>query len=603
MADNERIKVDELDFNAIKTNLKNFLKGQTKFKGYNFEGSALGTIIDLLAYNTHYNALYNNLALNEMFLDSASKRNSAVSIAKTLGYCPRSATASTAKVNVTVTNYNSPDNTLTIPRFTPFTSQVETDTFTFYTMNEYSVAVSTDGKFRINGITLKQGRPITQTFIVEPGARYILNNTNIDTSTIKVLVTPNVNNVNSSVYGLVTHDFSSLTSKSEVYYLKELEDNLFEVYFGNGVLGKAPSAGNVVTVQYIVTDGISANGSKSFKYSGPAFAGGTVTVATTTVAFGGAAPETLEEIKFNAPRCFVSQNRAVTEQDYKNMVYKFFPTTQSVHVWGGEENDPPQYNKVFVAVKPTTGLYLTPEEKNYLKNQIIEPKSMLTTKAEIVDPDYLQVAVNCTVYYNPSATINTAETIKSRVLQTIKSYNTTNLNKFDTVLRYSKLVAKIDASDKGITNNITTLTLRREVTPKFDMNAEYRINIGNPIYYSEVPEEAITSTGFYIAGFDEVYYIKDDGNGNLMLYYNSISGEVVINNKIGYYNHKTGVIVIPELTISALDGNSLEFIIKPQSNDVASVRNQIVNINESLININVITSRSGTNYNFTSSRT
>lgn len=602
MADNERIKVDELDFNTIKTNLKTFLKGQTKFKGYNFDGSALGTLIDLLAYNTHYNGIYNNLAVNEMFLDSASKRSSVVSLAKMLGYTPRSATASTAVVNMTVTNYQSPDNTLVLPRFTPFNALVEGDSFTFYTISESITPISTDGKYRVNNITLKQGRPVTQTFIVEPGARYVLSNSNIDTSTIKVLVTPNVSTVNSTAYTQAT-DITVLTANSEVYFIKEMEDNLYEVYFGNGVLGKKPAAGNVVTVQYLVTDGSAANGSKGFKYSGPVFGAGTVSVATVKTGYGGGEPETIEEIKFNAPKHHVMQNRAVTETDYTNIIFKNFPNTETVNVWGGEENDPPYYNKVFLSIKPKGALFLTPEEKTFIKNQIIRPKSILTVTPEIVDPEYLQVVVTTTVYYNPNATTSSVETIRSRVLQTIKDYNTVNLSKFDSVLRYSKLVSKIDASDKGITNNITTVILRREVTPKFDMNAEYRVNIGNPIYYSEVPEEAITTTGFFIAGFEEEYYIKDDGIGNLILYYNSVSGEVVVNPKIGYYDWKTGLIVIPELNISSLVGNTLEFIVKPQSNDVASVRNQIVTIAENLINVTVTTSRIGSNYVFTSSRT
>lgn len=600
--DNERIKVDELDFNAIKTNLKTFMKGQSKFKGYNFDGSALGTLIDLLAYNTHYNALYNNLAVNEMFLDSASKRSSVVSLAKMLGYTPRSATASTATVNLTVTGYVSSDNTLTLPKFTPFSSIVDNAAYTFYNLSEVIVPVSTDGNFRISGLSIKQGRPVSQTFIVEPGARFILPNANVDINTIKVLVTANATSINATAY-VRGNDIATLNGNSEVYFLKEMEDNLYEVYFGNGVLGKAPAAGNIVMVEYMVTDGSAANGSKGFKYNGSAYGAGTVSVATTKVGYGGGEPETIDEIKFNAPKNYVMQNRAVTTGDYKNIIFKNFPNTQTVNVWGGEENDPPYYNKVFLSIKPKDALYLTPEEKTYIKNQIVKPKSLLTVTPEIVDPEYLQVVVTTTVYYNPSATTNSVETIKSRVLQTIKDYGTTTLSTFDSVLRYSKLVSKIDASDKGITNNITTISLRREVVPKFDVNAEYRVNIGNPIYYSEVPEEAIMTTGFYIEGFSEVYYIKDDGIGNLVLYYNSVSGEVVVNSKIGYYNHKTGLIVIPELTITSLEGNTFEFLIKPQSNDVASVRNQIVVLSENLIEVTVTTSRSGSSYLFTSSRT
>lgn len=602
MADNERIKVDELDFNSIKTNLKTYLKGQSKFRGYNFEGSALATLIDILAYNTHYNALYNNLTINEMFLDTASKRNSVVSLAKMLGYTPRSATASTAVVNMVVSGYQSEDNTLVLPKYTPFNAITEDGTFTFYTLGETITPISTDGKYRVNSITVKQGRPVTQTFIVEPGSRYILSNSNIDVSTIKVFVTANISTVNATNYTL-GNDIASLSSNSEVYFLKEMEDNLYEVYFGNDILGKKPASGNVVTVQYLVTDGSAANGSKGFKYSGSAFGGGTVSVSTIKSGYGGGEQETIDEIKFNAPKHHVMQNRAVTETDYKNIIFKNFPNTQTVNVWGGEENDPPYYNKVFLAIKPKDALYLTPEEKSYIKNQIIKPKSLLTVTPEIVDPEYLQVVVNTTVYYNPNATPNSVDTIKGRVLQTIKDYGATNLSKFDSVLRYSKLVSKIDASDKGITNNITTITLRREVVPKFDMNAEYYINIGNPIYYSEVPEESIITTGFYISGLSEIYYIRDDGLGNLVLYYNSASGEVVVNDKIGYYNNKTGLIVIPELNISALEGNTFEFLIKPQSNDVASVRNQIVVLAESLIDVNVTSSRSGSNYIFTSSRT
>lgn len=609
MADaSRRIKVDELNFDDIKNNIKTFLKGQKQFKDYNFDGSGLSVILDILAYNTHYNALYNNMAVNEMFLDSASKRDSVVSIAKMLGYTPRSARCATATINVVVSGITTENNQLLLPARSIFTSGIDNVTYNFINLEDQIAEFnSTTNSFIFSNIQIKEGKYQSQKYIVEPGVKFTISNPNCDTSTLKVYINDSTGVGNAISYSLA-EDVLTLDGTSEVYFLKEMENGIYEIYFGDGRLGKKVQNGNVVTITYMTTSGDAANTCKYFTANlGTAF--GKVSVRTVTPALGGDLPEDIDSIRFNAPRAYSNQNRAVTEEDYKNLVYRYLPEAQTVNVWGGEENDPPVYGKVYLSIKPTTGDYLDAPTKSFITNQILRPKSIVTAIPEIVDPDYINIALATTVYYNPKETNLGVASLQSKIVSTINNYNNTELIKFDGMFRYSKLGRLIDASDKSFQNSITTITIRREMVPAFDTASSYTVNLGNPIYNSGVPEDAVNTTGFYIPGSDLVYYIKDDGEGNLVMYYISGVDEIVVNRSIGYVNYTKGVLHIEELTIDSLASNKFEFIIKPQSYDVVSVRNQIVRIDPELMTVRVLvdpissgSARGGNAYIFTPSR-
>lgn len=606
MADNSKINVDQLNFDGIKTNLKNFLSGQTQFKDYDFDGSNLSVLVDLLAYNTYYNNIYNNLAINEMFLESASKRNSAVSLAKMLGYQPKSIRSSKANVDLVVsfpTSSESPDQ-LIIPRYTKFSSFVNNNNYYFVTLDERSAFINDSGQYVFSGVQLTEGKLAREKYIVSPGNTFAINNSNCDTSTLRVYVSDSSGVADAVVYSLADN-ISNVGPTSTVYFLKEIDNGLYQIEFGNGAIGKKLSNGNVVTIEYIVSSGDASNGCKSFNPEIGSFtSGASVTVTTNRAAINGAAAETLEEIKFNAPRAYFSQNRAVTENDYQNVIYTNFDNAKSINVWGGEQNEPPVYGKVFISIVPKTGEYLSDDEKLQVRD-IIRSKSMVTVHAEIVDPTYLNIEVDTIVYYSSNATTKSASAISDMVRNTISTYSDGDLKKFGGIFRYSKLSRLIDSTEKSIQSNITTIKLRREVQPRFNVNAQYVVNIGNPIYNVT---ESFVSTGFYMPeSGDRIFYLRDDASGRVMLYYVDAGGEVIVNSSIGTVDYAKGIITVKGLNISSIDGTIWEFIVRPESYDVIGLRNQIIDIPTTKINVSTIvdpvsTGRGTGSYVFTSSR-
>lgn len=582
MADtNRQIKIDELNFDGIRSNLRNFLAGQDTFKDYNFEGSALSVILDLLAYNTHYNAMYTNMALNEMFIDSASKRESVLSICKTLGYTPRSASSAYSNVTIQISGYYSDSGIVTLPAKSVFTaSTVEGDSFYFSNKDEIMVPLY-NGLYTFENLDIFEGTYFTEKYIHQPTTQYYLNNTPADLSSLEVYVFPNIS---SSEYILFNkaEDLVALDSNSAVYFVREIANNKYQLEFGDGVIGKSLNVGSYVKLVYRTSNGIAANGSKNFKLDSSLFPGGTITITTNSIANGGQDAEDLQSIKFNAPRHFSTQNRAVTENDFKNIIFKQFSNVNSIQVWGGENNTPPQYGKVFVSVQPKTSDYLNDIEKDYIINTILKPKSIITTSVQLVDPIYLNIIIDSTVYYNSKATTKSSSVISGLVVENLLKYNTNDLMTFDSVFRHSKIVRIIDSSDKSIQSNVTNITLSREISPKFNVQAQYYVDIGNPIYYTGSKENAFQSTGFYIStGGDTIYYLKDDGIGNIQLYYVSQGSSIVTNAKIGSLDYSNGVINISAgLNIIALASDSFMFYIKPSSYDVVALRDQVIRINQ-----------------------
>lgn len=607
---NNRIKVSDLDYNQIRENLKTFMRGQSQFSDYDFEGSALSTLIDVLAYNTHYNALYTNLAVNEMFLDSASKRSSVVSIANNFGYTPLSCVTAKALIDVTVNaSSNTPTKTKSISAFSSFSSTIDSVQYSFYTLQDYSAELN-GSLYSFKNVEIYEGISQTQLFLcTELDQKFILPNTDIDMSTISVTVQQTGEQADYVKYTLAT-DILELLPTSKTYFIKELDNQTYRLSFGVNNLGLPIIPGNIITVAYMISNKTLGNGAKTFAYTDDSL-GGVTTCSTVAVSYGGKESETIDEIKSNVSHSFFNQNRAVTAGDYVSIIKKLYTNLDSINVWGGEDNDPPQYGKVFIAIKPTTGPYLTPPEKAYLTNTLLKSKNIVSVTPEIVDASYLDIEITNTIYYSPNSTTRSSDEITASALAAITSYRNTNLRKFDGVFRMSRFSAAVDAVDQSILSNITTFRIFGEMTPKYNAAATYALNIHNPIYNESAPEDAFNSTGFYIDNTDTVYYLDDDGHGAVRLYsiIQNTGAKVFKNSNIGTIDYTNGIVKIYGLIITNLLEANFYFIFKTQSYDVVSMRNQIVDIPESRVTVNVIQDKnistgliSGNNYNFTSSR-
>lgn len=607
---NKRIQVSELDFDTIKTNLKEFLKGQTEFQDYDFEGSGLSVLLDVLAYNTHYNGIYTNLAVNECFLDSASKRASVVSLAKMLGYMPRSAACATATVNATITAPTSSPSTVTIPAMQPFTTSIDNVTYTFYNRSAVTTARSYAGTYTFTDLVLTEGTPLQYRYTVASGVRFIIPNANADLNTLTVTVQENAS---SDVYDVFTRA-DTLTEVNELthaYFVKEVDDGLYEITFGNGNLGKALSNGNVVTLDYMVSSLEEPNSASSFTYGGASLAGSSLSVTCTEAAAGGSSPEDIDEIKFNAPKYYAAQNRAVTPDDYKAIILKNFPEAQTISVWGGEDNNPPVYGKTYICIKPKEASKLTNLQKEFIKNNILNSRNIVSITPEIVDPEFFNIKVTSFVYYNPRATTKTPAQIETIVKDAIMKYNDDELERFDSVLRYSRLTKIIDEADPAIVNNITRIMIRHPHAVTYNIPTQYVLDLINPISQDGGKQgEVFGTTGFYIPNSNEVHYLDDDANGNIRLYYTNTNFEkVIVTPDIGTINYETGSVVVRSLAIRALDGPFFEWQVKPESYDVVSALNQIVQIDPTYLTVNAIADetingdlQAGYNYQFNSIR-
>lgn len=602
---NKRIATSELDFSAIKTSFKDYLRGQSQFTDFDFEGSNMSVLLDVLAYNTHYRALYDNFTFNEMFLDSASKRDNVVSRAREIGYTPTSIRAATAEVSLTLTNAQGGPSVLVLPKLTPFSASLNGGEVSFVTLETYSAA-SVNGIYTFPSIRLIQGSFVTDRFNYTQGSRVIITNPGADLSTLTVKVQANTQSGLYTTYRLA-ETLVGIGSVDNVYWIKEVSSGLYELEFGNGVIGTKLADGNNVHIEYIVTEGLVANGAKMFKYSGPQLYNGTVALATIAQASGGAALEDVDTIKFNAPKMFTAQNRAVTVEDYRNLVYNLVPEAASVNVWSGADNNPPEYGKVFICIKPKTVERFTNSQKVAIKADVVKSKNVVSVIPEIVDPLYIRVAVNATIYYDQKVTTKSPNDLKLLVQNVISNYNINDLQKFEGILRYSKLTRLIDDADPSIVSNVTSLKIIREVYPKYNTMSSYVINLVNPIYNS-LSEISVYTSGFYILGSDLIHYIEDDGAGNLRLFYYANLTKQIVNAKIGTVNYSKGIIEVTGVFITSIIGAELNFTITPSSYDIVSVLDQLVEIPLNFITVNAISDQSlsssggGANYVFTTSR-
>ena len=577
-----KLQVTELDFDDIKANLKTYMKNQTEFSDYNFEGSALSTLIDLLAYNTHYLGMNANMALNEAYLDTATIRSSVVSHAKTLGYTPRSARAPVAYLNVTINN--SSLLSATVAKGTKFTTTVDGDQYAFV-VNDAVTTTPVNGVLRFSNLPVYEGTLVTAKYTVDSSnieKQYLLTDNRADTTTLRVSVQNSAADLTTTTYTLAT-DISQVTATSNVYFLQEVDGGKFEVYFGDNVVGKAPTDGNIIILEYIVTNKGSANGAKVF--AGTSVAGETnITIATASAAVGGAEPETIQSIKYNAPLDFASQGRAVTTDDYKVIIPKVYADTQAIQVWGGEDNDPPIYGQVFVSIKTTSGINLTQAQKDTIAASL-DRYNIASVRPTIVDPEIVKIKLNTSFKFNSNQTTKTSSSLETLIRTTISNYNASDLEKFDGIFRFSKLSRLIDATDPSILSNITTVRMQKTFTPTLNAATKYELKFSNQLYHPHAGHNSAmggitSSTGFNISGQSGEFFMDDDGNGNVRAY--SLVGgttRTYLDTSIGSINYTTGLITLDSLNVTASSETAgITITVIPSSNDIVPVRNQLLEI-------------------------
>lgn len=598
---NNKITTQDLDFDGIKSNLKTFFQGQTELSDYNFEGSGLALLLDVLAYNTHYNALYTNLAVNEAFLDSAVKRNSVVSKAFELGYLPQSATSAKATVNITVSGVSGSPGLLSLSANTPFTTTINGNQYTFYNLAP-SVAQNNGGTYKFSNVVLAEGIPLIQSYIVSDTTNYIISNQNCDISTLNVDVYENPNTSEKTKFSRVS-DIIAVKADDPVYFIKEIEGGKYEIQFGNGRIGRAVNNGNMIVMNYLVSSRANANGARLFNTT---TFGSSTSIVTLTQSSGGDDAETIEDIKFNAPRLYNANNRAVTSEDYRSLLIAKFPNIDSINVWGGDDNLPPVYGKVFISILPKYNEVLTTAEKNTIKNDILKTRKTITIVPEFVDPFYLNIKLNTTIYYNSDVTSKTSHELSILATNAILEFNAKNLKKFDSVFRYSNLMTAIDTSDPSITSNISSLVVDRNIDVKFNITSNYTFHIDNPVYNAGVPEDAVASNGFYTINDTNVQYLKDNGLGIIQRYYiDPISlNAVITNDNQGIIDYSIGKLTLTNLHITRLTSTDFTISFKTQSNDILSVRDHIVRIQPSTLTVLAIpeSGSSGLTHTFTPSR-
>lgn len=482
-AANSGLQITNLDFSGIKTSLKSFLQQQDTLKDYNFDGSALSVLIDLMAYNTQYNAYYLNMVANEMFLDSAVQRGSVVSHAKLLNYLPHSAVAPKATVNVVFYQVNT--STLTLPKNTSFISEaIDNVNYTFITKDAATVNVTANTAI-FNNLEIYQGLPssysYTYTATSNPKQIFDIPDSNVDLSTLLVTVQESSSNLTSETYTQATN-YLSLDGNSKVYFLQESMNGLYQLYFGDGVIGKSLNNNNVVNLSYITTQGTAAFGANSFTLTSSVGFANNITNSITS-ASNGAEKESIDSIKFSAPKAFAAQGRAVTKEDYIYLIQnntQDFPV-DSVSVWGGEENDPPVYGQIFCAIKPSGGYTLTPTQKERIVNEVIKPISVLTVTPTIIDPDYNFVEITTNVLYDPKKTTLTGGQIQQAVSNAISNFASTTLNTFNSTFKTPELITSVQTADTSIITNETSIRLQKKFYPNFNNKTTYKLDFGVPL--------------------------------------------------------------------------------------------------------------------------
>lgn len=576
------VRVTELDFNTIKENFKDYLRSQTAFTDYDFDASNLSVLMDLLAYNTHYNAILANMVSNEMFIDTALKRGSVVSLAKQLSYVPRSTRSAEALIDVTLQNVPSTPPFITLQRYQLFNTIVDGTTLTFYNSDTY-VATPVNNIYTFENVKLYQGRQLEYYYTVgaggtTPANKFVIPNQNVDTRTIQVAVQLSGTSSYSQSFTIVDN-IVNITPTTNAYFLEENSEGFYQIYFGDDVIGRSLNAGDIVRISYIVSDGSAGNvaGNLVLNWTTTTIAGegaGDRSISTISKPVGGGERETIDEIRFNALANYAAQNRAVTEQDYANLILRQLPGARSVNVWGGERNDPPEYGIVYVSIAPKTGYVLTADEKERIIRDILKPHSLVTMRHAFVDPSYTYLSFNLNIRYSTTNTNRSAQQISSLANDKIISFIETNLRQFNKVFYESQLHEQL----MDIDDSILSVNIVKRVQLRITPNINDQIFTGQLRYPVKVVPGTLRSTRFVTSKEGLIYTveIRDvpdtmppsySGTGTLQLI-NMDNGNVVYEN-IGSINYATGAMSITTMQILGFVGtiNNVRISIEQQEED------------------------------------
>ena len=572
-----------LDFDGIKESLKDYLKSLPTFTDYDFEGSALSHLLDILAYNTHYQAFYANMVANEMFLDTAVTRPSVVSRAKHLGYIPSSFSAAKATVDI---SYPSAQTDAVVPARSIFTARgVDGSSFTFTNPSAHTI-----NGFTAENVEIYEGSYKNYTYVVDSSdasQKFIIPSKTVDTQLLNIRVQTSVTDTTGYLNEWTLADnILDITNTSYAYWVQEIENGYYEIYFGDGIVGQKVSDGNLVMIEYFETNGPDANdtgsndstSTRAFTMSGS----GGASVIVKQKAVGGGAKENTESVRFYAPKAYQSQNRSVTVDDYTTNIKKDYSNVESIYVWGGEDNDPPQYGKVFVAIKPQTGTMISEGEKKSIVDTYIKNKSLVTIIPEVVDPDYIYLLVDSQIYYDPAKTKLSSAEIEALAKIQILSYADNDLEKFTNNFLYSVFTTKLNRIDISVTNNRSIVTMQKRLSPLFGVSSTYDIKFNNAL---EHPHDGhmpgtIRSDAFLYkkkTGETTTAYMEDDGFGRIQLYEFSGSIKVIFQENIGTVNYDTGLVTLTSFAPNQLEGQSfIKINAKPRTLDIIASKRDIL---------------------------
>ncbi len=624
------VNFTNLDFDQIKTSIKDYLRSNSNFTDYDFEGSTLSTLIDVLAYNTYITSYNANMISNEVFIDSATLRENVVSLARNIGYVPRSKTSARANISffVDTTEFTTRPLTLTLKKGTVCTSSgiFGGQNYTF-TIPEDITRPVVNGTATFENVSIYEGTFLVNTFTVDannPNQKFILDNSDIDTQSISVLV----RNTQSST---VTRKFSlsnsllDVDSTSRVFFIQEIEDQRYELIFGDGVFGVQLDNQNFIEVSYVTTNGEDGNGVSSFNFNGRIVDNnnrvvntGISLLTTNTESRGGQSLESIDSIKKYAPRIYASQNRAVTATDYETIIPTIYPETESISVFGGEDLSPPRFGKVFISIKPINGTFVSSQVKDNIKNSL-RKYSVAGIVPEIMDLKYLYIEFNSSVYYNTNSAPS-SDYLQTIILNNINKYSdSSELNKYGARFKYSKFLKLIDDSNIAITSNITNILIRRDLKPSLNQFADYEICYGNAFHINKMSGYNIKSSGFTVSSVNGTVYLSDtpnpDGKTGTIFFFtaNSPNTPTVVRRNVGRIDYERGEIILNPVNITSTLKNVggepiIEISASPKSNDVIGLQDLYLQLDPSSSVLNMVSDEissgsdiSGTSYTVTSS--
>ena len=587
-------QVNNLDFTDIKTAIKEYMRAETDFTDYDFEGSVVSQLIDVLAYNTYYTAFNANMVVNELFLDSSTLRDNVVALAKQIGYAPKSITAPKAAINLQLLFTGTAPSTIVLKAGTGFITNYDNTLYEFIVAEDYRKEV-VNGTATFTDLPVYEGSLILDRTTVDTSLknqRFIINNSGADVSTLKIKVFEANNSTVSNTYEKADN-ILSVGSSDRVFFLSEVEDEKYEIFFGDGVLGEKLSNNNVVEISYVTTSGASTNGAKTFTFNGTITDGdgnaisvpfSVNSLTTSSAASGGAEIESVSNIKFNAPKYFGSQNRAVTSNDYSAIVRKIYPAISDIIVFGGEEQEPPAYGKVFLSIKPTEAASLSTFTKNQLTTEL-KKYTVASIRPEFIDPSILYIELNSGIYFDSTKTKLLTTDIASKVSKGVQDYlKTSGTEKFNGKFRYSKFVSVIDGADRAISSNDTSITMRKDFIAQINSSSYYEICYKNA-FLKDCDSSVVSSTGMTVFEHPSYTAYLEDRNGKLVLYrLDSITGDkILLNDSVGDVDYDKGEIKIYDFTIlkGSFSDNRIELRVNPANKDIEVKREMYLDVDVS----------------------